>query len=120
MCNLFLAKYSCNIYYPDLINTRCSSFNLPFVITIVHQDMVEAVSNWLNYLKLHKYQWFFNSLSYLEIVSVDEDTIEGFIIKINKNFIPRGVQKKICISTKALKNRKLKFQDILKVNSLIS
>lgn len=90
-------------------NFSLASFN----ITIVSQDMIVAVAKWLHYLKLHKYIWFFNELSYLEIEFIDEDNIEGFIIKVNKNSITKGAQKKICISTKALRDRKQKFKDLL-------
>lgn len=115
-----MAGYSCDTQHrPDLFINRCSPYDFLFVITIVHQDMVEPFLNWLNYLKLHKFQWFFNSLSYLEIEFIDEDNIEGFIMKVNRNSITKGAQRKICLSTKALRNRKLKFQDILRVNSPI-
>lgn len=88
-------------------------------LTIISQEMEGAVSKWLHYLKLHKYQWFFDDLSYLEIEFIDEDNIEGFIAKVNKNSITKGAQKKICISTKALRDRQQKFKDLLMV-SLIS
>ncbi|VVC25004.1 Hypothetical protein CINCED_3A025581 [Cinara cedri] len=110
-------QYS-SITHPNLVVNGCSPFEFPFILTIVQQDMVEAFSNWLNYLKLHKYQWFFNSLSYLEIEFIDEDNIEGFINKVNRNSITKGAQKKICLSTKILRNRKQKFQDILKALDL--
>lgn len=84
-------------------------------ITIISQDMDGAVSKWLFYLKMHKYQWFFNELSYLEIECINKDTIEGFIAKVNKNALAKGVQKKICISTTKLKNRQKKFKDLLMV-----
>jgi len=82
-------------------------------LTIINQEMDVAINKWLHYLKLHKYQWFFNALSYLEIEFIDEDNIEGFISKVNKNSITKGAQKKICISTKALKARQQKLKDIL-------
>lgn len=84
-------------------------------VTIVDQGMDGAVSYWLHYLKLHKYQWFFNSLGYLEIESIDEDNIEGFIAKVNKNTISKGAQKKICISTKILRDRPQKLKNLLMV-----
>lgn len=84
-------------------------------LTIISQGMDEAVSKWLHYLNLHKYQWFFNALSYLEIEFIDEDNIEGFISKVNKNNIKNGAQKKICISTKTLRDRKQKLKDIIMV-----
>ncbi|XP_050419786.1 uncharacterized protein LOC126832834 [Adelges cooleyi] len=82
-------------------------------LTIVEQDMDEAVYKWLHYLKLHKYQWFFNGLSYLEIECINEDTIESFIAKVNENSITKGAQKKICISTKALRDRPKKLKDLI-------
>lgn len=75
-----------------------------------------AFANWLHYLKLHKYQWFFNSLSYLEIVCIDEENIEAFIDKVNRNTITKGAQKKICLSVKLLRDREKKMADILMVN----
>lgn len=85
-------------------------------LTIVDQEMEKAVEKWLYYLKLHKYQWFFYALSYLEIEFIDEDTIEAFIMKVNKNAITKGAQKKICISTKTLRDRKQKLKDLLMVS----
>jgi len=87
-------------------------------LTIVSQEMDEVVAKWLYYLKLHNYQWFFNELSYLEIEYINEDNIEEFISKVNRNSITKGAQKKICISTKVLRERKQKFQDILLVISI--
>jgi len=84
-------------------------------LTIVDQEMDEVFGKWLHYLKLHKYQWFFNGLSYLEIEFIDEDNIDGFISKVNRNAITKGAQKKICISTSSLRGRKQKFQDLLMV-----
>jgi len=84
-------------------------------LTIINQEMDGAVTKWLYYLKLHKYQWFFNSLSYLEIVFIDEDNIDGFIAKVNRNSITKGAQKKICISTKMLRDRSQKLNDLLLV-----
>lgn len=85
-------------------------------LTIVGQEMDEVVTKWLNYLKLHKYQWFFNALSYLEIECIDEDNIGWFIAKANRNSIPKGAQKKICISTKTLRDRPQKLNDLLMVS----
>lgn len=84
-------------------------------LTIVDQDMDGPVSYWLHYLKLHKYQWFFNSLGYLEIESIDAENIEGFIAKVNKNTITKGAQKKICLSTKILRDRSQKLKHLLMV-----
>ncbi|XP_060862756.1 uncharacterized protein LOC132939546 [Metopolophium dirhodum] len=82
-------------------------------LTILNQEMDGAVAKWLHYLKLHKYQWFFNSLSYLEIEFIDEDNIDDFIAKVNKNFITKGAQKKICLSTRALRDRSQKLNNLL-------
>lgn len=87
-------------------------------LTIVGQEMDKAVAKWLNYLKLHKYQWFFNALSYLEIECIDEDNIGWFIAKANINSISKGAQKKICISTKTLRDRQQKLKDLLMVSRL--
>jgi len=84
-------------------------------LTILNQEMDGAVAKWLHYLKLHKYQWFFNSLSYLEIEFIDEDNIDDFIAKVNKNSITKGAQKKICLSTKALRDRSQKLNNLLLV-----
>lgn len=81
-------------------------------LTILHQEMDGAVAKWLHYLKLHKYQWFFNSLSYLEIEFIDEDNIDDFIAKVNKNSITKGAQKKICLSTKTLRDRSQKLNNL--------
>ncbi|CAI6368371.1 unnamed protein product [Macrosiphum euphorbiae] len=77
-------------------------------LTILDQEMDGAVAKWLHYLKLHKYQWFFNSLSYLEIEFIDD-----FIAKVNKNSITKGAQKKICLSTKTLRDRSQKLNNLL-------
>ncbi|CAI6360720.1 unnamed protein product [Macrosiphum euphorbiae] len=82
-------------------------------LTILDQEMDGAVAKWLHYLKLHKYQWFFNGLSYLEIEFIDEDNIDDFIAKVNKNSITRGAQKKICLSTKTLRDRSQKLNNLL-------
>jgi len=84
-------------------------------LTILNQEMDGAVAKWLHYLKLHKYQWFFNSLSYLEIEFIDEDNIGDFIAKVNKNSITKGAQKKICLSTKSLRDRSQKLNNLLLV-----
>jgi len=98
-------------------NSAATVRNSPKLInlTIIDQEMDGAVAKWLHYLKLHKYQWFFNSLSYLEIVFIDEDSIDGFIAKVNRNFITNGAKKKICISTKTLRDRPQKLNDLLLV-----
>ncbi|XP_025209115.1 uncharacterized protein LOC112604349 [Melanaphis sacchari] len=97
------------------VNSAIAMNNSPTFInlTIINQEMDGIVAKWLYYLKLHKYQWFFNSLSYLEIISIDEDNIDDFIAKVNKNFITKGAQKKICISTKMLRDRPQKFNYLL-------
>jgi len=84
-------------------------------LTILDQEMDGAVAKWLHYLKLHKYQWFFNSLSYLEIEFINEDNIDDFIAKVNKNSITKGAQKKICLSTKTLRDRSQKLNNLLLV-----
>lgn len=89
-------------------------------ITIVSQKMDGAVNKWLNYLKLQKYQWFFNSLSYFEIQYIDSDNIEGFMMKVNRNFITKGAQKKICLFTKVLRDRSKKLTMLLVVIILIN
>jgi len=81
-------------------------------LTILDQEMDGAVAKWLHYLKLHKYQWFFDGLSYLEIELIDEDNIDDFIAKVNKNSITKGAQKKICLSTKALRDRSKKLNNL--------
>lgn len=88
-------------------------------LTIVDQDMDGAFSKWLHYLKLQKYEWFFNDLSYHEIEFIDEDNIEMFIVKVNKCTITRGAQNKICISTKTLRDRKQKLNHLLIVDFFI-
>lgn len=82
---------------------------------MVNEDIDGAIYKWLHYLKLHKYKWFFNSLSYFEIESIDEDNIERFITKVNKNSITKGAQKKICLSTKMLRERPQKLKELLTV-----
>lgn len=79
---------------------------------MVNENIDGAIYNWLHYLKLHKYQWFFNSLSYFEIESIDEDNIERFITKVNRNSITKGAQKKICLSTKTLRERPQKLKEL--------
>jgi len=119
MYNLFSVE--CNDYnYPAMIATanRHLTFDVSQMfstLTIVSQEMDGVFTKWLNYLKLHNYQWFFNKLSYLEIEFIDEDNIDGFINKVNGKAITRGAKKKICISTTTLRGRKQKFQDLLMV-----
>lgn len=88
-------------------------------LTIISQDMDRAVTEWLYYLKLHKYQWFFKGLSYLEIQCIDEVNIEGFVAQVNRNSITKGAQKKICISTKTLRERPQKLSNIIMVVILL-
>lgn len=95
---------------PDFEFTRAMS-NL----TINEQDMSDVIFKWLHYLKLHKYRWFFEKLSYLEIQCIDEENIESFIAKVNLNSITKGAQKKICISTKTLRDRPQKLKDLILV-----
>lgn len=97
-------------------NSACGVPQTTSNLTIVDQEMDGAVIKWLYYLKLHKYQWFFNSLSFFTIVLIDEYNIEKFIHKININSIKKDAQKKICKSTKLLRNRSQKLKDILIVN----
>lgn len=85
-------------------------------LTIVSQEMDGAVMKWLHYLRLHKYKWFFMSLSYHEIEFIDEDNIEGFLNKANNNSITKGAQDKICLSTKALRERPEKLYNLYVVN----
>lgn len=118
-CNLYFSV-SCSGYdHFEMIataNKPISDFPRTHTnLTIVDQDMDGAVAKWLHYLKLHKYQWFFNGLSYLEIEIIEEDNIEAFITKVNLNSITKGAQKKICISTKTLRDRPLKLKDLILV-----
>ena len=98
-------------------NTATTTTNSQTLInpTVINQEMDGAIAKWLHYLKLHKYQWFFNSLSYDEIVLIDEDNMDGFIAKVNVNSITKGAQKKICKSTKLLRDRPQKLNDLLLV-----
>ncbi|VVC25002.1 Hypothetical protein CINCED_3A010411 [Cinara cedri] len=95
---------------------KCPAFDLTQLLpnqTVVSQEMDGAVMKWLYYLRIHKYQWFFNSLSYHEIEFIDEDNIEGFITKVNKNSITKGALSKICLSCKELRERPKKLNDLL-------
>lgn len=103
-----------SINKPPMINSPQALSN----ITIVSQDMDQVVLKWLYYLKIHKYYWFFQQLSYLEIEFIDEENIEGFIAKVNRDYITKGAQKKICVSTKLLRDRPLKFKHLLMVITL--
>lgn len=110
-----------NCYGYNCLNIFVPANNLTYVIspstysklTIVDQDMDEVFAKWLRYLKLQKYEWFFNDLSYREIELIDSDNIEMFIVKVNKNTITRGAQKKICISTKKMRDRNLKLNSLM-------
>ncbi|XP_026820265.1 uncharacterized protein LOC113558877 [Rhopalosiphum maidis] len=86
--------------------------------TIVDQDMDGAFTKWLHFCKLKRYQWFFNNLSYLEIVLIDEENIEKLIAKVNKNSkkennIKDCAQKKICVETKVLRHRPIKLNNLI-------
>lgn len=97
----------------------CLTFGSPRAFlnftTIVEQEMDGIIGKWLHYLKLHKYEWFFNALSYHEIEVIDENNIEWFITKVNMNSITKGAQKKICLSTKILRDRQQKLKNLLMV-----
>jgi len=88
--------------------------------TIIDQDMDGAFTKWLHFCNLKKYQWFFNSLSYLEIVLIDEKNIKNLVAKVNRNTmeencIKDSVQKKICAETKALRHRPIKLNNLITV-----
>ena len=88
--------------------------------TIVDQDMDGAFNKWLNFCKLKRYRWFFNNLSYLEIVLIDEENIENLIAKVNRNNIKEKsikycIQKKICVETKILRHRPIKLNNLITV-----
>lgn len=88
--------------------------------TIVDQDMDGAFNKWLNFCTLKRYQWFFNNLSYLEIVLIDEENIENLIAKVNRNTTKENcikycVQKKICAETKVLRHRPIKLNNLITV-----
>lgn len=88
--------------------------------TIVGQDMDGAFNKWLNFCKLKRYQWFFNNLSYLEIVLIDEENIGNLIAKVNRNTMKENcikycVQKKICTETKVLLHRPIKLNNLITV-----
>jgi hypothetical protein len=88
--------------------------------TIVTQNIDGIFAKWLKTINLHKYQWFFNGLSYLEIMLIDEKNIKDAIAKVNKKSnttyaIPKHIQKDICIKTKALKNRPIKIRNAILV-----
>lgn len=88
--------------------------------TIVTQDIDGIFAKWLTTFNFGEYQWFFNGLSYLEIMLIEEKNIENAIAKVNKmcnttHVIPRLIQKEICIMTKALKNRSVKIKNIIPV-----
>lgn len=91
---------------------------------LMTQEMNGAFENWLHYLKLAKYKWFFNCLSYLEIVLIDKDNIQSLIAKVNRicgngNSIKMGAQERICTAVKELKFRPIKLGNLLWVNSII-
>ncbi|XP_060845411.1 uncharacterized protein LOC132924993 [Rhopalosiphum padi] len=86
--------------------------------TIVDQDMDGAFTKWLHFCKLKRYQWFFNNLSYLEIVLIDEENIEKLIAKVNRNSTKENnikdcAQKKICVETKVLRHRPIKLNNLI-------
>jgi len=88
--------------------------------TIVDQDMDGAFTKWLHFCKLKRYQWFFNNLSYLEIVLIDEENIEKLIAKVNRNSTKENnikdcAQKKICVETKVLRHRPIKLNNLITV-----
>jgi len=92
--------------------------------TIVDQDMDGAFTKWLHFCKLKKYQWFFNNLSYLDIILIDEQNIEKFIAKVNRNSAEENcikdcARKIICVETKALRHRPIKLNNLLTVITLI-
>ncbi|XP_025193421.1 uncharacterized protein LOC112593272 [Melanaphis sacchari] len=81
--------------------------------TIVNQLMVEPVLMWLNIKDLINYTWFFIELSIGEIEAINENNIDYFISKINKNSMTRAAKKKICFETKLLRDRKSTCQKLI-------
>jgi len=93
--------------------------------TIVDQDMDGAFTKWLHFCKLKRYQWFFNGLSYLEIVLIDEENIENLVSKVNRNAMVENcikdcVQKSICAETKVLRHRPIKLNNLITVITRLS
>lgn len=79
--------------------------------TIISQDMDGYFYKWLEFSKLEKYYWFFNSLSYKDIENLNEYNINSFIIKVNQQNISQSDQKKLCGMTRYFRSRpdKIKF-----------
>lgn len=88
--------------------------------TIITQNMNGAFAKWISTYNFDRYQWFFYGLSYLEIVLIDENNINDYITKVNKyamtkHVIRKSIQKEICTKTKVLRERPVKFHNILLV-----
>lgn len=84
--------------------------------TIISQDM--AFDNFLNYTNLQKYQWFFSSLSYLEITLIDKKNIQKYLSKVDRSSKNENVLKnvdvdKICLIAEAMRHRPIKLKNLL-------
>lgn len=86
-------------------------------LTIISQDMDGPFYKWLEYSKLEKYDWFFNSLSYKEIEYLNDNNITSFIKKVNQQSINRPDRKKLCGMTRLLRSRPDKIRFLTMVSN---
>lgn len=67
------------------------------------------VSQWLKHLRLHKYTDYFTSMSYDEILALDDD-------KLVESNITLGARKKILSNIDKLRNRPRRIKELVNVN----
>lgn len=83
--------------------------------TIVTQRMDEAVCRWLNYFGIGEFQWFFNGLSYIELLHVDESNFHHYLAKFNICCMSTPTVLKICSAIREVRNRPLLLRLIAQV-----
>lgn len=109
--------FSVNLFNDDHLNMVKVSHNMNLMLqskTIVNQDIDGWFQKYFSKTNLRKYQWFFNNLSYFEILYINENNITFLISSVNRkcghgHSIKKGSQKKICAFTKAMRHRSLKL-----------
>lgn len=95
-------------------------YSMQLTTNIVEQDMDGVFGRYLSTVHLNRYQWFFNGLDYLQIISIDESNIQEMIALVNRiygngHYIKQRSRLRICKFTKAMKHRSIKISAILEV-----
>lgn len=72
---------------------------------------LQDVTQWLKHLRLHKYTDYFSSLSYEEILALNDD-------KLIESKITLGARKKILTNIEKLRNRPERIRELINVNKI--